>query len=283
MSQSILAKLPESECLAFYGALFAIAAADGSIDVEELNLIFKNIDFQNLSDSLKNQIQSYITKPPALDTCLQQLGQTEDIFRLGVMFFLINIAWVGDEIKPQERQALELAKTELRISQQEVEAIENFIQDIRDIRDSSSDKKQASKSIKTAVEQLASAGIPLDLIDPNKTTFSLESPELTYSEQGFWDKLKNFALIAGKEVVEKALTLYYAIQNPSVPKWAKTVVIGALAYFVLPVDAVPDIFPAVGFTDDWGVLLAAVATVSMYINDDVKARAKQKTSEWFGE
>ena len=48
-----------------------------------------------------------------------------------------------------------------------------------------------------------------------------------YSDSSFWDKLKHFALSAGKEVIEKALWLYYAAQRPETPKWAKTAIYGA--------------------------------------------------------
>ena len=281
--QSIFAKLPENESLAFYGSLFAIAATDGSVDIQELNLIFNNIDFDQLSESVKTQIQSYVTAPPSLDECLKNLSQSEDLLRLGVMFFLVNMAWVGNEIKAEEKQAIELAKKELRISDAQIQAIEEFIQSIREIRQNGDDKKQAAQSVKAAVDKLKTAGIPLNLIDPKGTTTNLDASPLTYSEESFWEKLKNVALVAGKEVVEKALLLYYAVQNPKVPMWAKTVIFGALAYFIFPVDAIPDIFPAVGYTDDLGVLLAALGTVAMYINDEVKEQAKQKMRDWFGE
>jgi uncharacterized membrane protein YkvA (DUF1232 family) len=92
-----------------------------------------------------------------------------------------------------------------------------------------------------------------------------------------------YAKIAGKEVVERALQLYYAAQEPSTPAWAKTVIYGALGYFIFPLDAIPDLTPVVGYADDLGVLAAAVATVALYINAKVKQKAKQKLSEWFGD
>ncbi|MDN8540102.1 DUF1232 domain-containing protein [Erwinia sp. BC051422] len=55
----------------------------------------------------------------------------------------------------------------------------------------------------------------------------------------------------------------------------------ALAYFVLPIDAVPDALPVVGFTDDPGVPAGALAAVSMYINEDVKNQATEKMADWF--
>ena len=103
-----------------------------------------------------------------------------------------------------------------------------------------------------------------------------------FDDGSFWDKVKNFALKAGKEVIEKALWLYYTAQQPSTPAWAKAVIYGALAYFVLPTDAIPDVIPVAGFTDDLGALAAALGTVAMYVDDNVKRLTDIKLREWFG-
>lgn len=102
-----------------------------------------------------------------------------------------------------------------------------------------------------------------------------------YSEDGFWSKIKQFAKVAGIEVIGKALQLYYTFQNSNTPAWAKTVIIGALGYFISPIDAIPDITPVIGYVDDVGVLTAAIATVSTYITDDIKEKALSKVNEWF--
>jgi uncharacterized membrane protein YkvA (DUF1232 family) len=107
--------------------------------------------------------------------------------------------------------------------------------------------------------------------------------EKEYSEESFWVKIKDFALKAGKEVIEKALQLYYAAQNPSTPTCAKSVIYGALGYFISPIDAIPDIIPVVGFADDLGVLALAISSVAMYIDQGVKDKARTKLNEWFGE
>lgn len=104
-----------------------------------------------------------------------------------------------------------------------------------------------------------------------------------YSEEGFWEKVKKYAKVAGSEVIGKALQLYYTMQLPATPIWAKAVIIGALGYFISPIDAIPDAIPVVGYVDDLGVIVAALATVSTYVTDDVKAKAKAKLIEWFGE
>ena len=103
-----------------------------------------------------------------------------------------------------------------------------------------------------------------------------------YSEHGFWGKLKKYAQKAGREVIEKALWLYYGAQDPKTPAWAKTVMISALGYFILPLDAIPDLAPMVGYTDDLGVLAAAIGTVALHISDDTKAKAQEKLDVWFG-
>ena len=103
-----------------------------------------------------------------------------------------------------------------------------------------------------------------------------------YSDVSFWDKLARHARAAGEEAVEKALQLYYATKKPETPAWAKAAIFGALGYFIMPLDAVPDIVPGLGYVDDLGVLAFAFATVARFIDDDVRARAKAKLHDWFG-
>ena len=107
--------------------------------------------------------------------------------------------------------------------------------------------------------------------------------EDAFSERGFWEKLKRYARSAGREVVEKALLLYYAAQEEKAPAWAKATIAGALGYFIVPLDAIADLTPAVGYADDLGVLVLAIAAVATYINDDVRTKAAKKMADWFGE
>jgi len=103
-----------------------------------------------------------------------------------------------------------------------------------------------------------------------------------YSEESFWEKVKKYALKAGKEVIEKALMLYYCLQDKDTPKWAKGVIVAALGYFIFPMDAIPDFTPVVGYADDLGVLVAAFATVATYIKEEHKQKAKETLKTWFG-
>ena len=105
---------------------------------------------------------------------------------------------------------------------------------------------------------------------------------MDYVDAGFWDKTRRYAGTAGKRLVEKALCLFYAARDPKTPAWARSVIYGALAYFISPLDAIPDLVPFAGFADDLGVVAAALVTVAMYVTDDVKALATAKAREWFG-
>ncbi len=107
--------------------------------------------------------------------------------------------------------------------------------------------------------------------------------EKDYSETGFWKKVLGYAKSAGRDVVERALQLFYAAQAPDTPIWAKTVIYGALGYFIHVLDAIPDLTPVVGYSDDLGVLVAALATVAACITPEIEEQARRKLSQWFGE
>ncbi len=89
-------------------------------------------------------------------------------------------------------------------------------------------------------------------------------------------KIEAIALRIGCPLLCAALKLFYAAKRKETPAWARGVMIAALVYLVTPLDAVPDIIPAAGFADDLGVITAAIATVTMYINDDVKKSADNR-------
>ncbi len=118
---------------------------------------------------------------------------------------------------------------------------------------------------------------------PKEDPVSEDEYKQHYSEESFWGKLGRYAKFAGKEVVEKALYLFYAAQEPGTPAWAKGVIYSALGYFILPADAIPDVVPLVGYADDLGALATALAVCAAYITPDVKAKARRKWQDWFGD
>lgn len=102
-----------------------------------------------------------------------------------------------------------------------------------------------------------------------------------FTDKSFWKKVADGAKAAGREIIEKALTMYYAAMDRDTPVWAKTVLIGALGYFICPVDAIPDAIPVAGYTDDAGAIAAALSIVAVHIKPEHKDSAKNKADEWF--
>ena len=68
-------------------------------------------------------------------------------------------------------------------------------------------------------------------------------------------------------------SFYCAVDGKS-PAFVKAVLFGALAYFVMPADVIPDFLAGIGFTDDASVLMAAMATVKQYINEEHREKAR---------
>jgi len=102
-----------------------------------------------------------------------------------------------------------------------------------------------------------------------------------YSEASFWEKTRTYAKQAGEGVLEPALKMYYAALDGDTPAWAKTTIVASLGYFISPLDAVPDLIPVAGYTDDFGVLFAAIAAVAAHIKDEHAKKARETLAQWF--
>lgn len=102
----------------------------------------------------------------------------------------------------------------------------------------------------------------------------VEAYASAYSEPQFLSKAKRFAISLGREPLSKAIQMYLVLQSDDVPLWAKLKVMGALGYFISPVDLVPDVVPVVGLLDDAGVLALAFGMVAMHITPEIKQKAE---------
>jgi uncharacterized membrane protein YkvA (DUF1232 family) len=76
-------------------------------------------------------------------------------------------------------------------------------------------------------------------------------------------------------LAQETVAMYFCLLDSRTPVWVKATVGAALAYFILPFDAVPDFLPIIGLSDDASVIAAAVTAVAAHINDDHHARARQ--------
>jgi uncharacterized membrane protein YkvA (DUF1232 family) len=103
----------------------------------------------------------------------------------------------------------------------------------------------------------------------------------TRDEEGvrrdLWSKLKR----VGRRVPfsEDLLAAYYCTLDPATPNRVRFVLMGAIAYFVMPFDAVADLLPLLGFADDAAVLATAIAQVAGAITDDHRKRARKAMAE----
>lgn len=102
-----------------------------------------------------------------------------------------------------------------------------------------------------------------------------------YSEESLWEKLGKFSKTAGIKVIYAVLLLFYAMKNSHVSLKTKVFIAASLGYFILPADAIFDLTPIIGYSDDLGVLIFALKQISSAITPEVKENARKKISEWF--
>ena len=114
---------------------------------------------------------------------------------------------------------------------------------------------------------------PEEAIDPSHALVpSIQRVNEMRVQKGFWPKIVRTA--ARIPFAGQALSVYYAARDPDTPAAAKGIMLGALAYFVLPIDAIPDIFAGIGFTDDAAVITALIATLGANIKSRHRDAAK---------
>ena len=88
----------------------------------------------------------------------------------------------------------------------------------------------------------------------------------------FWTKLRD--ALPRIPFVEDAVAAFHAATDPATPFRAKAILMGALAYFIAPVDVLPDFIALLGFTDDATVLLLAIRTVRAHLTEAHYERAR---------
>lgn len=90
--------------------------------------------------------------------------------------------------------------------------------------------------------------------------------------RGFWPKIRRVA--ARIPFAPEALSVWWCARDPETPTAAKGLMLAALAYFVLPTDAIPDILAGIGFTDDAAVFAALLAVAGKNIKPKHRAAAR---------
>jgi uncharacterized membrane protein YkvA (DUF1232 family) len=105
---------------------------------------------------------------------------------------------------------------------------------------------------------------PADALDPRKALVpSVVKVNEVRVAKGFWPKLQRTA--ARIPFADQALAAWYAARDPATPLPAKSMIFAGLAYFIMPIDAIPDLFAGIGYTDDAAVIAALIATLGANI------------------
>jgi uncharacterized membrane protein YkvA (DUF1232 family) len=123
---------------------------------------------------------------------------------------------------------------------------------------------------------------PRSVIDPSKALVpSTVMVNEVRVRDGFWPKIRNVA--ARVPFAKEALSAYYLARDPETPLRTKGIIYGALAYFVLPTDAIPDVIAGLGFTDDAAVLMTLMTVLGSAIKPKHKAKAEVALEKIKGE
>lgn len=89
----------------------------------------------------------------------------------------------------------------------------------------------------------------------------------------FFPKLKR--VLARVPFAEDVVAAYYCAFDPATPLRAKSILLGALAYFILPIDVIPDLVLGLGFTDDMAVLFTAFSAIRVHLKPHHRDRARE--------
>ena len=108
-----------------------------------------------------------------------------------------------------------------------------------------------------------------------------ESEAITKAKSLRWSHLRFILRRSGETLLLPALTAWHLARDPETPKEAKAALFSALAYLILPVDAVPDFLPGVGYTDDLAALTAALALSARLVTRELVERARASAREVF--
>lgn len=104
-----------------------------------------------------------------------------------------------------------------------------------------------------------------------------------YSDTKLNEKIARVAKKVGAVIIYPVLLLHHTLQSPSISIKDKVAVVASLAYFILPVDLIPDVMVGVGYTEDILVIMAMLKKVSKFITPEILEQTKKQCLDIFGE
>ena len=175
----LLADLPEDQRVAYFAALFAMSAADGTLDKEEVSLILETLETDGLSEEASRRLRSYVVDPPPMEQALGGLAGAPEEVQHGLMLQLVEVALADGLIEEGEQRELIEAQRALDVSDEQLQAMMGFALEAKRIRERGIDDAYAADALKAAAAGLTATGVPLAAIVYSGSVVGLSAAGIT--------------------------------------------------------------------------------------------------------
>ena len=149
---------------AFYGSLFAMAAADDTVEREEMELIFETLDLEGLDEEDRREVHGYLMDPPDFSECLEELQGADKALRYGLMLNLVEIMVADDLIHEREEEYISEAQEKLDVADEQLSKMKDFAQEVERITERGIDDEHAANSLKDTSSELVDVGVPSESV-----------------------------------------------------------------------------------------------------------------------
>jgi len=156
-----LKQVPADQLVAFYGLCFAAAAADGSVEKDELMSIFETMDLSPLSERQRETVLGYVVEPPNINEMIDRVRAGCNELRFAVVVGVVEVALADDVITKEEDVFLKEVCRRLSVNMDQLDAIVNFVREARRVSRNGVDNNVAEKAMKSAAAGLTSVGVPI--------------------------------------------------------------------------------------------------------------------------
>jgi uncharacterized tellurite resistance protein B-like protein len=155
-----LSRLPEHHLVAFYGLLFAMAAADGTFQDEELVHIHRVLDLSPLGPDARDRVDGFRETPPGFRACLDDLADASDELRWGIYTALQDLALADHHLDEVESRALGRVAETLGLESLGRDAVARFVSLVSDVAAREDDDETCLEKLRQASESWLGAGLP---------------------------------------------------------------------------------------------------------------------------